>query len=132
MIQEEEAGQVIEGNDKEAKSEKVFVFTEGSCKGNPGPWERGPLERKHVYLPKQEKIEIHQPVAKRASILLGELVAIKMALEYVKTEVNKREIKQLSDFQSAVGILTQGWENKSHTKVVAEVQKTIKLGRQRN
>ena len=32
--------------------------------------------------PNQEKIELHQPVVKRASILLGELVAIKMALEY--------------------------------------------------
>ena len=52
-----------------------------------------------------------------------------MALEYVKTEVNKREIKQLSvlsDSQSAVGILTLGWQNKSHTRVVAEVQQTIK------
>ena len=82
------------------------------------------------FSPNQEKIELHQPVAKRASILLGELVAIiKMALEYVKTEVNEREIKQLSvlsDSQSAVGILTLGWQNKSHTRVVAEVQQTIK------
>ena len=54
------------------------------------------VEWEHIFFPNQEKIELHQPVAKRASILLGELVAIKMALEYVKTEVNKREIKQLS------------------------------------
>ena len=77
----------------------------------------------------QEKIELHQPVAKRASILLTELVAIKMALEFVKTEVNKREIEQLSvlsDSKSAVGILTLGWQNKSHTRVVAGVQQTIK------
>ena len=82
-----------------------------------------------LFFPNQEKIELHQPVVKRASILLGELVAIEMALEYVNTEVNKREIQQLlvlSDFQSAVGILTLGWQNKSHTRVVAEVQQTIK------
>ena len=107
VIQEEEARQVIEGNDKEAKSEKVFVFTEGSCKGNTDPCGARPMwSGSMIIFPKQEKIEIHQPVAKRASILLGELVAIKMALEYVKIEVNKREIKQLSDSQSAVGILT--------------------------
>ena len=52
-----------------------------------------------------------------------------MALEYVKKEVNKREIKHLSvlsNSQSAVGILTLRWRNKSHTRVVAEVQQTIK------
>ena len=125
VIQEEEARKVIEGIVTEAESETVFVFTDGSCKGNPGPCGAGAC----LFFPNQEKIELHQPVAKRASILLGELVAIKMALEYVKTEVNKREIKQLSvlsDSQSAVGILTLGWQNKSHTRVVAEVQQTIK------
>ena len=125
MIQEEEARKVIEGIVTEAESETVFVFTDGSCKRNPGPCGAGAC----LFFPNQEKIELHQPVAKRASILLGELVAIKMALEYVKTEVNKREIKQLSvlsDSQSAVGILTLGWQNKSHTRVVAEVQQTIK------
>ena len=125
VIQEEEARKVIEGIVTEAESETVFVFTDGSCKGNPGPCGAGAC----LFFPNQEKIELHQPVAKRASILLGELVAIKMTLEYVKTEVNKREIKQLSvlsDSQSAVGILTLGWQNKSHTRVVAEVQQTIK------
>ena len=103
--------------------ETVFVFTDGSCKGNPGPCGAGAC----LFFPNQEKIELHQPVAKGASILLGELVAIKMALEYVKTEVNKREIKQLSvlsDSKSAVGVVTLGWQNKSHTRVVAEVQQT--------
>ena len=127
---------IIEGIDTEADSETVFVFTDGSCKGNPGPCGAGAC----LFFPNQEKIELHQPVVKRASILLGELVAIKMSLEYVKTEVNKRvnkrEIKQLSvlsDSQSAVGILTLGWQNKLHTRVVAEIQETIKkLGRQRN
>ena len=37
MIQEEEARKVIEGIVTEAESETVFVFTDGSCKGNPGP-----------------------------------------------------------------------------------------------
>ena len=71
------------------------------------------MEREHVYFSLiRKKIELHQPVAKRASIL----VVIKMVLEYVKSEVklNKSEIKQLSvlsDSQSAVGILTLGWQN---------------------
>ena len=125
VIQEEEARKVIEGIVTEAESETVFVFTDGSCKGNSSPCGEGAC----LLFPYQQKIELHQPVAKRASILLGELVAIKMALKYVKKEVNKREIKHLSvlsDSQSAVSILTLGWQNKSHTRVVAEVQQTIK------
>ena len=123
VIQEEEARKVIEGIVTEAESRDSFWFTDGSCKGNPGPCGAGAC----LFFPNQEKIELHQPVVKGASILLGELVAIKMALEYVKTEVNKREIKQLSVLsrsKSAVGILTLGWQNKSHTRVVAEVQQT--------
>ena len=76
----------------------------------------------------QEKLDLQQPVARRASVLLG-IGGHKMALEYIKTEVDKREIKQLlilSDSQSAVGILMLGWENKSHKRVVAELQQTIK------
>ena len=125
MIQEEEARKVIEGIVTEAEAETVFVFTDGSCKGNSGPCGAGAC----LFFPYQQKIELHQPVAKRASILLGELVAIKMALKYVKKEVNKREIKHLSvlsDSHLAVGILTLRWRNKSHTRVVAEVQQTIK------
>ena len=41
VIQEKEARKVIEGIVTEAESETVFVLTDGSCKGNPGPYGAG-------------------------------------------------------------------------------------------
>lgn len=125
IMQEEEARNVIEQIVEEAGTETVFGFTDGSCKENPGPCGAGAC----LFFPNQEKVQLHQPVARRASILLGEMVAIKMALEYIKTVVDNREIKQisiLSDSQSAVGILKLGWDNNSHSRVVAEIKQTIK------
>ena len=49
-------------------------YMDGFCRGNPGPCGAGAC----LFFPSQERIDLHQPVARRASILLGELVAIKM------------------------------------------------------
>ena len=48
--------------------------------------------------PSQERIDLHQPVARRASILLGELVAIKIALDQVRVEAKKRRFKEVTLF----------------------------------
>ena len=61
--------------------------------------------------------------SKRSSILLGELMAIKIALESIKLEMERIDIKKIiimliSDSQSAVGILSLGWKNKSHTSEI--------------
>ena len=59
--------------------------------------------------PQPGEDDLHQPVARRASILLGELVAIKIALDQVRVEAKKSRFKEVtlfSDSQSAVGILT--------------------------
>ena len=73
---------------------------------------------------------LKQPVSKRGSILLGELVAIKLALQHIfqyKTVVKAaiKNVHILPDSQSAVGQLILGWENKSHQNTLQEV-KTIK------
>ena len=112
-IQAEEARNVIEKVVKEAGTGSVSGFTDGSCRGNPGPCGAGAC----LFFPSQERIDLHQPVPRRASILLGELVAIKIALDQVKVEAKKRRFKEVtlfSDSQSAVGILTLGWQNNSH------------------
>ena len=58
---------------------------------------------------------LKQPVSNRGSILLGELVAIKLALKHIFQYkiVRQAAIKNvyiLSDSQSAVGQLVLGWE----------------------
>ena len=55
---------------------------------------------------------LKRPVTNRGSILLGELIAILMALEFAQIEYRKRQLYGIaifSDTQSAVGILTLGW-----------------------
>ena len=66
----------------------------------------------------------------RGSILLGEVVAIKMALQYLyryKTQKpsDLRKVHIFSDSQSAVGQLTLEWEAKSHRTTTQEVKSEI-------
>ena len=64
----------------------------------------------------------------RGSILLGELVAILMALEFAQSEQRKRQIHGItifSDSQSAVGILTLGWTATSQKKAVEDIKLLI-------
>ena len=57
-----------------------MVFTDGSCLGNPGPCGAGGV---FVYPGSSELVMLKQPVSSRGSILLGELVAIKIALQFI-------------------------------------------------
>ena len=77
---------MIEKFVKEAGTDVVSRFTDGSCRGNPGPCGAGAC----LFFASQERIDLHQPVAGRVSILLGELVATKIALDQVKVEAKKR------------------------------------------
>ena len=92
----------------------LIAFTDGSCLGNPGPCGSGAC----IFIPNDtEPVMLKRPVTNRGSILLGELVAILMALEFAQSEQRKRQfhgITIFSDSQSAVGILTLGWTATSH------------------
>ena len=71
---------------------------------------------------------LKRPVTNRGSILLGELIAILMALEFAQIEYRKRQLYGItifSDSQSAVGILTLGWVATSQKKAVQDVQLLI-------
>ena len=58
----------------------AVVFTDGSCLGNPGPCG---AEACIFHLGASEPVLLKQPVSSRGSIVLGEVVAIKMALQYL-------------------------------------------------
>ena len=80
---------------------------------------------------------LKHPVSNRGSILLGELVAIKLALKHILQykKVRQAAIKNihiLSDSQSAVGQLVLGWEAKSHQHTLQEVKTIIKQLEQNN
>ena len=97
-IQEQEARAVIQRQIEETGPATVIAFTDGSCRGNPGPCGAGAC----IYLPRQEEcIELKKPVAKIASILLGELVAINITLKFYQEEVNRSGMDHIRIFSDS-------------------------------
>ena len=108
----------------EAPEGTVFAFTDGSCLTNPGPRGAGAT----IYTDHHQPVHLKRPVARRGSILLGELVAILITLEYILenlTNIPCRLLKIFSDIQSTVGILTLNWKDTSYRDVTKDIWKTI-------
>ena len=126
--QEKLSREIIEDLIGNCDAETAVGFTDGSCLGNPGPCGAGAC----LFVPEAvDPIMLKQLVSNRGSLLLGELVAIKLALKHIfqyKT-VRQAAIKNvhiLSDSQSAVGQLVLGWEAKSHQNTLKEVKTIIR------
>ena len=84
--QEVESRNIAENLIKNSISEHtILAFTDGSCRDNPGPCGAG----SYVLLPNSDAVELKQPVSKLASILLGELVAIQLTLNFVIEDKQK-------------------------------------------
>ena len=107
----------------EAPEGTTFAFTDGSCLTNPGPCGAGAV----VYPCNQEPVRLKRKVCKRGPILLGELVAILLVIEYLiqtTATIPCKLLKVFCDSQSVVGILILGWNNTTYKDVVSD----IKLG----
>ena len=120
--------EIIEGLLETCDRDTAVAFKDGSCLGNPGPCGAGAC----VFLPdKTDPTFLKQPVSCRGSILLGELVAIKIVVNHIfntEHQRNTNQIKKLhvfSDSQCAIGHLTLGWEANSHKATIFEVKSDI-------
>ncbi|MCG8113581.1 MAG: reverse transcriptase domain-containing protein, partial [Candidatus Thiodiazotropha taylori] len=125
-LSREVIGNIIESCDENT----AIAFTDGSCLGNPGPCGAGAC----IFLPgRTEPILLKHPVTSCGSILLGELIAIKMTILQIKNKTTKTELnltKKLhifSDSQCAIGHLVLGWEADSHKATIKEVKTDIKM-----
>ncbi|MBD3328244.1 reverse transcriptase-like protein [Candidatus Peregrinibacteria bacterium] len=89
----------------------VTIYTDGSCKGNPGPggWAA-------IFLNESQNQPIK--VLKGSSINTTnnrmEMAAIIEALEYVKKEFGKERVKIISDSNLLVQSLNLGWKRKAN------------------
>ena len=76
--QEKLSKEIIGGSIDKCDAGKAIAFTDRSCLGNPGPCGAGaclfPAES-------GEPVMLMQPVSNRGSILLGEIVGIKIDLQ---------------------------------------------------
>ena len=123
--QEEESRKIIEGEINKSDVGTVFIFNDGSCKQNPGPCGAGAC----VFLPGQEEcVGFKKPVSRLASILLGVLVAISIALEFIEKEMGRKQFNGViffSDSQSVVGFLTLSWTPPSYQGIINKVKKQM-------
>ncbi|CAG2219219.1 RNASEH1 [Mytilus edulis] len=71
---------------QQLKKNTTLAFTDGSCKGNPGPCGAGAAI---LISNSTEHVELTQPVSNRGSILLGELVAIKLTPGHADIQGNE-------------------------------------------
>ena len=121
--QESNSREIIGEMVRSCGEDTIIAFNDVSCLGNPGSCGSGVC----IYLSGvTDPTRLRKPVCKRGSIFLGELVAIQMVVEYITTSrrgVNDHSSSKLhifSDSQSAVGLLTLGWETTSHKGTVLE------------
>ncbi|VDI25046.1 Hypothetical predicted protein [Mytilus galloprovincialis] len=105
-----------------------IAFTDGSCLGSPGPVGAGA-----VIFPSnnQPQIEISKAVSKKGSILLGELIAIKLVVDHFliseNTDKTQTQLHFFSDSQTSIGILTLNWKSENYIKVIREIKKNMKV-----
>ncbi|MEW8545279.1 MAG: reverse transcriptase domain-containing protein, partial [Candidatus Thiodiazotropha sp.] len=127
-VQEAQSREIVGTMIENCNEKTAIAFTDGSCLGNPGPCGAGAC----LYLPGHtEPILLKYPISSYGSILLGELMAIKMAITHIqnRTRSELRIIEKLhifSDSQCAIGHLLLGWEAKSHKSTIREVKTNIK------
>ena len=92
----------------------ILAFTDGSCINNPGPCGAGA-----VIFNGYSTIDLKKPVSNRAYILLGELIAIKLVLDYIdQIQFRSIDLKILSDSQQSIGILILIWKSQSYFNVI--------------
>ena len=124
--QQNESRSIIQGLLDNCSPSSIIAFTDGSCQPNPGPCGAGSC----IFMPYQDNpICLKKPVSGNSFILLGELVAILITIDYVAEEsskMDKSEVHIFSDSQSAIGILKLGWQPTHHKQTVAEIRQKIK------
>ena len=129
--QQEMGKEVILDVMMEAQEGTIFAFTDGSCLTNPGPCGAGAA----IYTDHHQPMLLKRPVSRRGSILLGELVAILITLEYILENIMTipcKLLKVFNDSQSTVGILTFNGKDTSYRDVTKDIRKIIKQLQQRN
>ena len=107
----------------EAQEGTIFAFTDGRCLTNPGPCGAGAA----IYTDHHQPMFLKRPVSRRGSILLGDLVAILITLEYILENIMTipcKLLKVFNDSQSTVGILTLNWKDTSYRDVTKDITAT--------
>jgi ribonuclease HI len=104
-----------------ATAERVDVWTDGACSGNPGPMGIGVV----VIIDGQRR-ELGEYLGVGTNNI-AELVAIERGLEMASEKGGDRgrPIHVYSDSGYAIGVLSKGWKAKANQDLVARVRRTL-------
>ncbi|MEL6345394.1 MAG: RNase H family protein [Myxococcota bacterium] len=93
----------------------VLCFTDGACRGNPGPAGAGAV----VKLPDGTTLERHKALG-RATNNVGELTAIGLAMDLLDEAAvdGDARIEIMTDSKYAHGLLMLGWKGKANRELV--------------
>lgn len=101
----------------------ILAFTDGACKGNPGPTGAGA----YVRLPNGDAWEGALHLG-RATNNVGELSAIGLALDLLDDAgvPPAAPVALFCDSSYARGVLTQGWKAKANPDLIADIRAALK------
>jgi ribonuclease HI len=101
----------------------AVCFTDGACKGNPGPCGSGAVVR----LPDGRRLEGHLALGE-ATNNVGELSAIDLALSLLEQAGLERStsVEILTDSQYAHGLLSLGWKARANGELVQRIRERLK------
>lgn len=100
---------------------KTLVFTDGACKGNPGPMGIGILIIPDINKP-LECTKIGRYIGEGTNNK-AELTAIKTALEMLKD--HNKSIILYTDSQYCINILTKSWKANANVELINEIKRMI-------
>ena len=106
----------------ELPADAVVAFTDGACKGNPGPAGAGA----RVEFPGGRWVEAARSLG-HGTNNVGELTALGVALELIEeagTDV-AAPIVLVTDSQYAIGVLVKGWKAKKNTELIVGLRKGL-------
>ena len=97
--------------------QRVQIYTDGACSGNPGPAGAG------VLLEYQGTQLLLSKYLGTGTNNIAELTAVKMALEAMKDR--NRPVDLHSDSSYVIGLLTKNWKARQNTELVEEIRRLL-------
>lgn len=100
--------------------EAARCFTDGACKGNPGPCGAGAV----AILPDGRRLEAHKALGPNGTNNQGELTAIDMALDLLDQAGFPMGAPAFvfTDSQYAQGVLALGWKAKANFPLISSIK----------
>ena len=101
-------------------SPRINVYTDGACKGNPGPAGAGVV----IVLPDGQKSRIGRHLG-RGTNNHAELMAVEIALQCLHEDHQEARISIHTDSQLVIGWLRDGWKVNSNQALISNIKRLL-------